>query len=244
VKWEPQWFQITYALTIAPLHRYYVDQTKSPPAGKATDLEAGRDAALALTRSLADTWLAVDEKWRRLGISPRRRAELASLIEADIDYYLAVLAGAIFESDRPAALASVEPSRTGRERWKWLAELDRQRDLAELVAVASKPSSHADAYTLYNIACLRARMGQHEEALTDLQKVFDHLAGLAFSRRLDWLREDPTLHPLRTDERCKAKFELMVATLEKRLPKPPAPSGQGGADRWAIDVPKARAASH
>ena len=235
-QFEPLWFQIAYARTIAHLHRYHFGQQTKPPTADPQDREAGIACALDLARTIAATWLTLDGWWwRARAVGATRRAELVEMLDRDDEYHLGVLAGALMTGHSGPLPPAAVQRKTGRQLWEWVAasadDLRTPEPLAELLHVVTHPSSHAHADTLYNIACVWAQAGEPDKAVAVLRQSFDHYVGTQLKRDLEWLEQDYTLHSLRGMD----AYVKLVDDLRKRVTadEPPgAPAGAGNA--WMV----------
>ncbi len=240
VKFEPLWFQIAYAHTVALLHRYHDGEASNPRSAKGDDLTAGQDLAFELTRAIASTWLTLTGCWRRFAVNGTRRAELRKMLAWDDEYHLGVLAGALVTTrKKPVTPASVE-RRTGRRLWKWVAAFadEPEPKVEQLLGMVTSPPSHAHPDTLYNLACVWAQSGHMENALAALRASFEHDVGERFADNLHWAETDPTLQPLRNDEAWGPKLRGLLEELKQRLPKPSTPpsTAHGTGDRWTVEL--------
>jgi len=158
------------------------------------------------------------------------------MLDKDDESYLGVFAGAMVEGV-PEPKAQGSPLE-GRQLWKWVASFDRDRDLERLLQIVTESSTNQDAGSLYNRGCVRVRIGEYDEALEDLKATFEHVPSDAFARALDAMRADPTLNPLRKDDKYKLKFEQLLVELEERRPMPArlVPPSPAKADRWTVEI--------
>lgn len=236
VQWEGLWFQISYLRTVALLHRYYtcLAQSRAPDPW---DLTAAQTEGLALEKAIASTWLSVHGPWRRFAVRAPRRQELAAMLDADTEYYLGVLAGALAES-APAPGPAGGDALQGKALWKWLADFQTDRDLNQLLLQATTESPDSSVRTLYNIACVWTRIGQYDKALDSLRMMFARAPADEIADRMDLVaKQDPTLAPLRNSASAPTLTALLVE-VAKRVPKKelrtsatPAKAG-----RWTVEV--------
>lgn len=234
VQWEPLWFQIMYAQTSHRLHWHYAHPSAFAPRSE-NDLRVALDLALQLTKAIADTWLSVDGWWRRFAVGKQRRNELRQVLYGDAEFYLALLAGALVDDRGPPPKHELCVSLQGRALWKWVTRFDPARDLAQLITMVSKLSSHADGPTLYNIGCLCTRTGDYHRALDALTRSVDHVTDDTFDRMWGMLQNDATLQPLRDDPAHGPGFTRLLEDLKARAPKPAKIAvSQPVADRWVV----------
>lgn len=235
VEWEPLWFQISYLRTVALLHRYYTTKARKRPSDR-TDLKAASTEGLALARAIASTRLSVHGRWRRFAVRTPRRHELATMLDADTEYYLGVLAGALVESV-PAPGPADGKALHGKALWKWLADFQTNRDLDQLLLQATTESPDSSVRALYNVACVWTRIGQYDKALESLRTMFARAPADEIAHRMDDVaKQDPTLAPLR--DASAPALAALLAEVAKRVPKKelrtsatPAKAG-----RWTVEV--------
>ena len=226
---DPQWFQATFALAVALLHRH---DHRSPHRIEQGCLTEAVEVGTELAQAIGATQLTLKSWWRRLALRRRRRVELRRILVREDTTLASVVASskAALEMHDEGKLLAIEPDwqpSRKRELWKRLNKLDL-KDLDSLPSAESLLNSqlcsdncndeecHLSETTRYNRACFYVRGEKYEKALAQLKLVFAHMSfepdrdDSEFSHwLLRWAaKDDPALAPLRAN--CKSEFEELI----------------------------------
>jgi hypothetical protein len=231
---DPQWFQATYALAIALLHRH--DLAAGPDRQPHDETKCLADAikkGAELAQAVGATRLTLASRWRRLAIQRGRRAQLRMILGREDTTLASVVAAskASLEMQEAGHLLPVEDGWKPCEKselWKRLNKLDSEHPdslpsaegllNAQLCFLGcdNDEECHLDQRTRYNRACFYVRSEKYDKALRELSVVFAHISSSSGQadgdysyRLLDWARkDDPALRPLRSHR--TAEFKELV----------------------------------
>ncbi|MCP5056281.1 MAG: hypothetical protein GY937_06075 [bacterium] len=249
-KWNPTWYQATYALAIAHLHAHAPhedpeERARGTKAKPPADLAEGFRHAGDLVRAIASTQLFLRSAGR-LAVRPRDRRPLEEMLDREAPYLGVVFAGAcasleIFRHGSVRA-ATRRRHRSARGRLRWLARLEpkdepRAKDVLGILGVAGESG---DPGHLFNTACVHARAQEHDEALRLLRLAYRYHPASRMQQALDEIETDASLDVLRVarpDDIAKLKAEL-----KGRAAEPPAeeeaesPGPPSGPDVWRVEI--------
>ena len=238
---EPLWFQATYRLAVAHLHRLHSREDEDPNIRPDdTDLLGGLAAAEELVDATAAT-LHLIESWRRWFMPKDLRRELKDVLDADAMYSLGVLGGGrVAEARANGSRGRIDPDPgTALSEDVW-GEIRRQGAASLtagwILATVTSDLDHAARSTLYNVACLYARAHHFDLALQHLEKAASHQRRPGSSREFaSQICADPTLAPLRGA--LADDFKGLVQRIKARDKPVAAPPVASSADQWTVTRP-------
>lgn len=228
---DPKWFQATYALAIALLHRHDNRHRRQRHDEQGCLIDAIKKGT-ELAQAIGATQLTLASWWRRWAIQRGRRVELRRILDREDTTLASVVAAskASLEMQHPGYLLPPDPAWQPcdkRKLWKRLRGLDPE-DPASLPPAESLLNAqlcsarctgdeecHLDQRTRYNRACFHVRSGNYDKALEELKLVFAHVSAepgqdSEYSRKLlRWAADrDPALDSLRGNR--QAEFTELI----------------------------------
>ncbi len=218
---DPLWYQASYKLARAYLHR-----AMTPGAEKKADLRNGILKAFALVQAIGATMVTL-RGWRRFAIRPSACASLHRMFDEDAAFVLALYAGALAAWEQrtaPPCAAEQDASRISFEQlpdklltttvpWEDAGEHAlRSADLKQLLGDEAK-YSRADMH--YNVACYLAQRKEHSEAIDSLRDSSEHLNGEELAEWVEQAELDPSLRPL-TEENARSRFAGLLNEMRRR----------------------------
>ncbi|KPJ94475.1 MAG: hypothetical protein AMJ53_05175 [Gammaproteobacteria bacterium SG8_11] len=256
---DPLWFQATYELAVAYLHRFasseeylnnqptnlnkveydqFTDQIRG-------DLKNGLNVATELAKAIGATQLTLGRRWGQREIPANARRSLKLMLHQDAKYLIGVLAGSkassewienghLFQKNKKKAPPSLV---LDDALWNWMCKLEYNNlpSARDLVQVVEDKKENAGWATLYNLACFYSRAREAVKAYDYLEQYFEHLVGRRKEIQVTWAKCDPTLKLAREDNKMKAKFDKLLTLppptpIVPQLTTPKAPAGE-----WVVE---------